>query len=206
MGRAGAAVSWALRPGRKVFGPTDGSVGCRPTAVIHHRRFRFCHQDISIERGAFSRLAMFRRSVTPAPHGTGGWQTAGRQVSQRKKRDLPTYTRRICSNAFRARIGIRKIWPPHPASLPPMRFLLVGSVICRERNRLQDAFGYHLAVDTIALGWMFPLPGQQRTFTAKSSSHHHLNSNSASQGAAGDAWRTTKKGGLSPSFFHKMWS
>ena len=76
-----------------------------------------------------------------------------------------------------------------------MRFLFVGSVFCRERfTRSQTAFGFHLAVDTLVLGSLFPLPGQQRTFTAKSSGHHHVYRNSASHGAARHAWRTMKKG------------
>ena len=54
----------------------------------------------------------------------------------------------------------------NPVSLPRMRFLFVGSVICRDRNRSRAAFGFHLAMDTIALGWLFPLPDQQRTCTA----------------------------------------
>ena len=36
------------------------------------------------------------------------------QTSQGKTRDLPTYTRRIYSNTFRASIGLRRILPPHP--------------------------------------------------------------------------------------------
>ena len=53
--------------------------------------------------------------------------------------------------------------------------------------------------DGPALGQLFPLPGQQRTFTVKASGHHHVYWNSASHGATRHAWRT-KKGGLAPSF------
>ena len=53
-----------------------------------------------------------------------------RQTSPGKNSHLPAYARRIYFRAFRAGTGLRVLWPPHPARLPPMRFLFVGPAVC----------------------------------------------------------------------------
>lgn len=66
-----------------------------------------------------------------------------------------------------------------------LRILVVKSVLRRGYpSDPKIALVFHLEVDTIDSGQMFPLPGRQQVFTDKSSGHRQVGRNNASRGAA----------------------
>ena len=79
------------------------------------------------------------------------------------------------------RFGFRRSPFLPPVWLPRRRFLFVGPVLCREhKDHPQTAFGSHLAVGALVLGWLCVLPGRQGTFSESSTT---WTSNSTRHGA-----------------------
>jgi len=61
---------------------------------------------------------------------TLGSTVASVQISQGNSRDLPAYACRIYVTAFRASIGLWRLWPSYPAAPPRIRFLFVRPAFC----------------------------------------------------------------------------
>ena len=77
---------------------------------------------------------------------TIGSTMASVQISQGNSRDLPAYACRIYVAAFRASIGLWRLWPPHPAAPPHPLPVRQASILPRA------SFRFAVTRDTLASG------------------------------------------------------
>lgn len=141
--------------------------------------------------GAVNRHLLRPRLTSARPSrrlSTIGSTMASVQISQGNSRDLPAYACRIYVAAFRASIGLWRLWPPHPAAPPHIRFLFIRPAFC-------------LGLPSDSQSPATPLPPANtspcrvcRGLSPPSRQvRHHGEPDSASHGATRHAWRTTKK-------------